>query len=97
MSAQRNDFKRRKENIPPEARGDAQWQGVDLSLAVDKWEMGWGTMYLGWADWGAERTHGICAPLPLFCFPACLRKDINRNCDQGYEGKLVPKKSSLSG
>ena len=27
------------------------WHDVKLTFAGDKWEMGWGTMYLGWAGW----------------------------------------------
>ena len=41
-----------------------------VTLAGDKWDMGWGAMSLGWAGWGVERAHGICMPSPLFCFPA---------------------------
>ena len=36
------------------------WQrGMELNLAVDKWEMGWGAMCLGREGWGEEHTHGI--------------------------------------
>ena len=41
-------------------------RGVELTLAVDKWDMVWGAMSWGWAGWGAERAHGICAPFHLF-------------------------------
>ena len=46
--------------------------GVELTLAVDKWYMGWVAMSLGWAGWVAERAHGICASFPLLCCLACL-------------------------
>ena len=42
---------------------------VEITLVVDKWEMGWGDMPLGWAGWGAERAHGLFTPLPLFSCP----------------------------
>ena len=45
-------------------------RGVELTLAVDKWDMGWVAMSLGWASWGAESAHSICATFPLFCCPA---------------------------
>ena len=48
----------------------------------------WGTMLRGWAGWGAEHTHGLCAPFPLFCFPA-PRKVRNGNCEWECEGKLI--------
>ena len=65
---------RNARKIVLEACGDAQWHGVELTLAVDNWEMGWGAMSLRWAGWGVERTNGLCAPFPLFCCPACPRK-----------------------
>ena len=43
---------------------------VELTLTVDKCQMGSGDIYLGWEGWGADCTHGICAPLPLFFCPA---------------------------
>ena len=46
------------------------WHDVKLTFAGDKWEMGWGTMYLGWAGWLAESAHGICTHFPFFCCPA---------------------------
>ena len=54
---------------------------MDITLAVDKRDMGWVSMYLGWAGWGAERANGLCAPFPLFCFPACPPKVRNGNCE----------------
>ena len=50
-------------------RRDAEWRGMELNLAVDNWEMGWGAIYLGWTGWGADLSHGICMNLPLFCCP----------------------------
>ena len=47
------------------------WRGVEVKIAVDKWDMGWGAMSLGWAGWGSEHAHWLCAPLPLLCCPAC--------------------------
>ena len=72
-------------------------RSVELTLAVDKWDMGWGDMSLGWAGWGAEHAHGLCLLLPFFCCPACPQKVRNGNCERGCEGKSIPKKSSLSG
>ena len=57
------------------------WRGAELTLAVEKCYMVWGTMSWGWAGWLAERAHEICAPLPLLCFPDFSRKVINCNCD----------------
>ena len=54
-------------------------------------------MHLRWDGWGAERSHGICAPLPLFYCPSFPRKVINGNCAQGYEGKSITNNPSLSG
>ena len=54
---------------------------MELNLAVDQCDIVWGTISWGWAGWGAERAHGICAPFPLFCFPDFSRKVINCNCD----------------
>ena len=34
-------------------------RSMTLTLAVYKWNMGWGEMSLGWAGWGAERDHGL--------------------------------------
>ena len=44
--------------------------GVEITLEVDKWEVGWGDISLGWEGWGAERANGIFAPFPLLCCPA---------------------------
>ena len=55
---------------------------VELTLEVDKWEMGWGKMSLGREDWGAEHTHGLCA---LSSFLSCPQKLKNGNCEQGCE------------
>ena len=44
--------------------------GVELTLAVDKWEMEWGGVSLGWVGWGAEHACGIFSPFPLLFFPA---------------------------
>ena len=46
---------------------------VELDLAVDKWEMGWGAMSQGWASWGAECSNGLCVPLHLFWCPDYLQ------------------------
>ena len=51
--------------------------GVELTLALDKWEMVWGATSWGCAGWGAERAHGICAPFPLFFF----ENGRNGNCE----------------
>ena len=57
------------------------WRGVELTLALDKWDTVWGAMSRGWVGWVAERAHGICTYFPLFCFTACLpEKLINDNC-----------------
>ena len=44
---------------------------VELDLAVDKWEMGFGSMFLGWEGWVVERDHGLSAPFSLLY---CLKK-----------------------
>ena len=44
--------------------------GVELALAMDKWEMGWGVLSMEWSGLGEERAHGICIPFTLFCLPA---------------------------
>ena len=72
-------------------------RNVKITLSGDTWNMGWGIMYLGWAGWGAERSHGICAHFPLFYCTNFPQKAINDNCDRGCEGKLIPKKLSPSG
>ena len=43
---------------------------MELAFAVDKWDMGWGTISLVCEGWGAEHAHVICAPFPLLCCPA---------------------------
>ena len=68
--------------------------GMDITLDMDKWEMGWVWIYLGLAGRGAERAHGLCALFPLL---SCQQKVRNGNCERGCEGRLIPKKSSLSG
>ena len=68
--------------------------GVWITLEVDKWEMMRVSMSLGWVGWVAGRAHGICAIHPLL---SCSRKVRNGNCEGGCKGKLIPKKSSLSG
>ena len=70
---------------------------VELTLAGDTWEVGCGAMYMVWEGWGAGRAHGLCAPFPLLCCPACPLKVRNDNCERGCEEKLIQKKSSLSG
>ena len=42
---------------------------VELSLAVDKWDMEWGKMYMGWSCWGVESSNGLCDIHPLLCCP----------------------------
>ena len=87
---------KRKVKVPPAARDDAKWNDTRLyiTLAVDKWEVYGGVLSQGWAGWGVESAHGICVPFPLL---SLLQKVINGNCDCGCNGKLIPKKSSLSG
>ena len=70
-------------------------RSVKLTLAGDMWEVEGGAMSLVWEGWGSKRAHGHCAPFPSFYFPACLLKVRNGNYEQGCEGKLIPKKSSL--
>ena len=65
-----------------------------FTLAGDKLEMGWGKMSLGWSFWGADRSHGLCAPFLLLSFP---RKVRNGNFVRVCDGKLIPKKLSISG
>ena len=65
MSARINDFTKLKEKIPPKVTQC----GVELTLAVDNWDMGWEAMSLGWAGWGAYRARGICTPFPLLYCP----------------------------
>ena len=68
-------------------------RGVEVTSAEDKWEVGGGMMSLGWAGWGAECAHGLCA-FPLLPYAQKVRNGI---CEQGCDEKLIPKKSSLSG
>ena len=51
-------------------------RNVKLNLAVDKWEMGWGAMPLGWAGWGEEIAHGIYEPFPLLCCPDRKKREM---------------------
>ena len=49
------------------SRGARQHEIVrgTLTLARYKWEVGGGAaMSQGWSGWGAECTHGLCAPFP---------------------------------
>ena len=82
-------------------RREISRRSVDLTLALDKWEMVWGAMSWGWAGWGAERAHGICAPFPLFC----CENGRNGNCEivsgdaresrvEVVEGGVVPRISA---
>ena len=45
-------------------------RSVELTLSEDKQEMGWDAMSLGWAGWGVDRAHGLCAPFPFLYFPS---------------------------
>ena len=54
---------------------------MENNLMVNKWDMGWGAIALGWVVWVAERAHGLCAPFPLFGCPSCTPKVINGNCE----------------
>ena len=62
--------------------------GVEFTLAVDKWEMGRVEMSMGWEGWGAERAHGIYAPLPLFCCPGCEKWEMEIMSEDAREIKL---------
>ena len=68
--------------------------GVELTLEVDKYEMGWVSMYMWWVGWGEERAHGLCKLVSLLSCPEKVR---DGNCERGCEGKLIPKKSILNG
>ena len=57
-------------------------RGVNLTMAVDKWDMGWGEMSLWWEGWVAESAHGICAHFPLLCCPT-RKKLRNGKFEQG--------------
>ena len=48
---------------------------VEITLAVDNWEISWGAMSQGWEFWGAEHAHGLCVPFPLFYFPVYLKSE----------------------
>ena len=67
------------------------WRGVEITLAVDNWDIVCGAMSWGWAGWGAERAHGICAPFPLFFF----ENGRNGNCE--IVSREWERKSSQSG
>ena len=45
-------------------------RSVELTLVVNKWDVGWGAMSLGWEVWVAEHSRGLCMPFPLFIFSA---------------------------
>ena len=68
--------------------------GMYITLVVDKWEMGWGAMSLGWAGWSKEHTHDICTSFLLLPF---LKKVTNVHCERGCEGKFIPEKLVLNG
>ena len=79
-----------KGKITPEARGDKQWIRVRLALtlAVDKWEMGWGEILWVWYSWRAESDNGIYMHLLLFYYPY-QEKVMNGNCERGCDRKLI--------
>ena len=94
MSAWINCFAKRKENIPPEARGDAEWCGAAWRLFMrgisGRWGEGHDVSGVGWLGGGA-RSWDLHAFLLVFLLAKI--ENINGNCERGCEGKSIPKKS----
>ena len=54
---------------------------------LDKWEMGWGAMSLGWSGWRVDHAHGICATSPLVALTV-KRENRNGNCENERESQF---------
>ena len=79
MSEQRRDSEKRKENIPPAARGDAEWRDTAWSLPL--W---WVSGRWGWMIGELSALMGSARPSPC-----SVTKVINCNSERGFKGKFI--------